>query len=101
MACESPDIQPSGFHCSPDPLRARRAAQLTHRQRPARRNLPDLAEDFAANTFAASLAARHHTLRRGDNGDSKTTLDAADLVAAHVHAAAGARDTLQVADRGL
>src|ERR1700722_18708180 len=60
--------------------------------------LPHFAEQFAANTFAACLAAGHDALRRGHDRDAQATLNALDLVAADVDAAAGTRDARQVAD---
>src|ERR1039458_1282917 len=60
--------------------------------------LPHFAEQLAAHAFAACLAAGHHTLGRGHDGDSKTALDALDLVAADIHSAARTRDARQVAD---
>src|ERR1700679_2949872 len=63
--------------------------------------LPDFAENLAANTFAARLTTCHHTLPRSHDRDTKTALDALDLVLADVHAAAGTRNALQIADRRL
>jgi len=61
----------------------------------------DIAENLTANALAARLAAGHDTLRGGHDGDAESALDATDLIAANVHAAAGTRDALQVADRRL
>src|SRR5438270_520790 len=59
-------------------------------------SLVDLAEDFAAHAFAASLAAGHDALRGGEDVDPQSAEDARDLVAANVHAAARARDARQL-----
>src|SRR5271170_4567266 len=63
--------------------------------------LPDFAENLAANTFATRLAAGHDTLGGRHDGDAKTTLNAADLIPAKVHAATRTRHTLQIADDSL
>src|SRR6185437_8882183 len=71
------------------------------RQSCYRPGLPDLAENLSADTLAARLPASHHAARRGEDVDAQATLDAADLVAAHIHTASGTRDALQVADRSF
>src|SRR5580698_223527 len=63
--------------------------------------LPDFAEDLAANTFATRLATSHDTLRGGHDGDAKATLNATDLITAEVHTATGTRYALQIADDSL
>src|SRR5882757_7673988 len=65
------------------------------------RQLPNFAENLAADTFAAGLTAGHDSLGGGHDGDAKATLDAADLIAPEVNTAAGTRDTLQIADDGF
>src|ERR1700722_8192237 len=65
------------------------------------RELPDFAEDLAADTFAAGLTAGHDALGGGHDGDAQTTLNAADLVAAKIDSAARTGDALQIADDGL
>src|SRR5579875_321550 len=64
-------------------------------------HLPDFAEDFAADALAARLATRHHTARGGEDVDSESTLDAADLVAADVNAAARTRNARQITNGGF
>src|SRR5436190_3782107 len=64
-------------------------------------SLPNFAENLTADAFAAGLTAGHDALRGRHNGDAKATLDAADLIAAEIDTATGARDTLQIADDGF
>src|SRR5208337_4131797 len=61
-------------------------------------HLPHFAQQLAAHAFAARLTAGHHALGRGEDANAQTALDALDLVAADVHAAAGTRDARQIAD---
>jgi hypothetical protein len=63
--------------------------------------LPDFAENLAANTFATRLATGHNTLGGRHDGDAKTTLNATDLITAEVHTAAGTRYALQITDDSL
>src|ERR1700677_1771832 len=63
--------------------------------------LPDFAENLAANTFATRLATGHDTLGGRHDGDAKTTLNAADLITAEIHTATGTGHTLQIADDSL
>ena len=57
-------------------------------------NYQTSAEDLSANAFAASLAASHDALGGGHDRDAEATLDAANLIAAEVDAAAGTGDAL-------
>src|ERR1700679_1334800 len=63
--------------------------------------LPDFAEDLAANTFSTRLATSHDTLGSGHDRDTKPTLNATDLVTAEIHTATGTGHTLQIADDSL
>src|SRR6185437_93508 len=63
--------------------------------------LPDFAENLAANTLTARLTSGHDTLRSRHNRDTQPALNAANLILADVHTAAGARNALQVADDSL
>src|SRR5271168_3559493 len=63
--------------------------------------LPDLAEDLAADAFAPSLPAGHHAAGRGHDADTKSALRALDLVATDVDAATGPGYARQVANSGF
>src|SRR6185437_2330798 len=63
--------------------------------------LPNYAENLAANTLTARLTSGHDTLRSRHNRDAQPALNAANLILADVHTAAGARNALQVADDSL
>src|SRR5580698_1970759 len=63
--------------------------------------LPNFAENLAANALTARLTTSHDTLRGRHDGDTESTLHAADLILANVHTATRARDALQVADDRL
>src|SRR5438067_1070839 len=86
-------LLPNSFYVA----QANRANQAPRK----RQTLPDFAEDLAADTFATGLTAGHDALRCGHDGDSESALHTADLIAADVDAAAGARDALEVANDGL
>src|ERR1019366_6849545 len=64
-------------------------------------DLPHFAEHFSAHAFAARLAAGHHALGGRHDGNAEAALDALDLIAADIDAAAGTRDARQVADGRL
>src|ERR1700723_497232 len=114
LACESrPSNLAGAFHCSPYNrgsemrghwlLGAPLLIDTGERFNPGKTDpcwppLPHFAQQLAAHAFSARLAARHHALGRGHNGDAKAALDALDLVAADVDAAAGTRDARQVAN---
>src|SRR4051794_3555619 len=48
---------------------------------------PDVCDHFAADALPARLVARHHALRRGDDGGAHPALDLRDLAVVHVRAA--------------
>src|SRR5579863_6223868 len=60
----------------------------------SRHKSPDLAENFSAHAFPVRRAAGHHPARRGEDVDSQPALHAWNVVAAHINAAAGARNPL-------
>src|SRR5208283_783662 len=63
--------------------------------------LPRLAQQFAAQAFAARLASGHHAFGRGQDVDTHAAEHARNLGAAHVDAAAGTRYPRQVGDHGF
>src|SRR5271168_3528551 len=63
--------------------------------------LPNFAENLAANTFATRLTTCHNTLGGSHDGDAKAALNTTDLITAEVHTATGTGDTLQIADDSL
>src|SRR5438552_1889108 len=62
---------------------------------------PDLRDHLAADTLAAGVVARHHAVRRGDDGRSHAALDLWDVPRVDVRTPARARDTPQTRDHGL
>src|SRR5271165_62085 len=58
--------------------------------------LVNLAQDLAAHAFLARLASGHHALGRSQNVDAQPAKHAGNVRVPDVHAAAGARDPLQV-----
>src|SRR5665213_2947344 len=109
VACESLAFASStaAVHQGPEPINLYRMERMRVRFLYAQLSilytlpLPDFSENLSANVFAASLAASHDALRRGHDRDAEAALDAANLVLAQVHAAAGTRDALQVANDRL
>src|SRR5277367_6696738 len=65
------------------------------------RPLPNLAEQFAAQALLAGLTPGHNALGRGQNVNAHAAQHTGNLRAAHVHAAAGTGDALDVRDRGF
>ena len=63
--------------------------------------LPDLAEDFAANTFLASALPGHHSLGSGENRDTHPGKNPGDLIMTGVNTAAGTADTFDTGDDRL
>src|SRR5579863_4391351 len=63
--------------------------------------LVNLAQQFAAHAFLASLAAGHDAARRGEDVDPHAAEHPGYLAAAHVDAAAGARHALDLGDGRL
>ena len=88
---------PDKFHCSSDAT-----TPICHsRRESASLAYQTSAENFSANTFTASLAAGHNTLRGRHDRDTESTLHAANLFAAKIYPASRTRDALQVADNSL
>src|SRR5688572_31217153 len=65
---------------------------------PMRDISPDLREQLAADAGVARLGVGQDAARRGQNGDAQAAADLRDLLRAHVHAPAGARDALHALD---
>src|SRR5580704_10895498 len=63
--------------------------------------LVNLAQQLAAYTCFARLAARHHAARRGEDVDTHASQHARNLAAAHIDAAAGTRHPFDLGDRCL
>src|ERR1700730_5050094 len=66
-----------------------------------RPDLPDLAQDFAADTLLARLPSGHYPAGCGQNINAQPTQDARDLTAPHINPATRPGDTLDVGDRGF
>src|SRR5687767_15375921 len=64
-------------------------------------SLPDLAEDFAADTLARGLGTREHALGRGDDGEAESAQDRGDLFLAAIDATARARNALDAVNDRL
>src|SRR6266508_753744 len=62
--------------------------------------LPDVCEDFPAQSLALGLAPGHQTGRRRDDGDPESAEDARHLRLARVDAQAGTAYAAQAGDRG-
>src|SRR5271168_826037 len=64
-------------------------------------SLPNLAQQFAAESLTTRLAPCHHTFRRGQDIDSETSEHPRNLGPTYIHAAARARHPRQVCDHRL
>ncbi len=58
-------------------------------------SLPDIAQDFAANTFTAARLVGQNALRRRQHGNTDATDNGRDVFLADIHTAARFADTLQ------
>src|SRR5579884_4572549 len=63
--------------------------------------LPDVTDDFAAETFAIGALARHQSLWRRQNGDPQSTPDAGNLRPFGIDTQTRLADTLQLRNDGL
>src|ERR1700739_5109189 len=66
----------------------------------AQHALPHFAENFSADALLARLATCHHSLGSGEDVDAQSTQHTWNLIASHVHPAAGPGNALQVGDGG-
>src|SRR5215472_17314687 len=62
---------------------------------------PNFAQKLAAEALFAGLASGHHSLGSGEDVDSQSAKHTGNLVAAHVDAATGSGDALQIGDGGI
>src|SRR5256885_15858098 len=64
-------------------------------------DLPDVAEEFAADIFLAGLETAHDAFGGGDDGDAEAAADARDVRRADVTAQAGRADAFHAFDDAL